>query len=239
MARQRRNTEPLDTIHGRLTDYAVIDGHLLDGEFRGRAWIFERAQDAAALSTYDDHDIRRLHRVMFGDLLPWAGEFRRDDRGPGGKVPVPWYQVPVAVREFTDNLRVWVASLPPDPALEQLANLVADAHHKFQWIHPFQDTNGRTGRVLDLYLLWVTFGLKGTRSRHRRRPSPSRRRSMRTSTTMACKRRTFMTSAAASLLRGPYRGDLRAAVGTRLTLGNHATNWPCAIHPGGSFVLPR
>lgn len=28
-----------------------------------------------------------------------------------------------------------------------------------QWIHPFKDTNGRTGRVLDHYILWVTFGL--------------------------------------------------------------------------------
>jgi hypothetical protein len=28
-------------------------------------------------------------------------------------------------------------------------------------VHPFQDTNGRTGRLLDAYLLWVTFRMVG------------------------------------------------------------------------------
>ncbi len=161
MARQSRHTEPLDTLRGTLTEYAEIDRYLLDGEFRGRAWIFERAQSAASLTTYDDDDVRKLHRAMFGDLFAWAGEFRRDERGPGGKVPVPWHQIPVALREFTDNLRARVASLSVDPLLADIAEIVADAHHAFQKIHPFQDTNGRTGRVLDLYLLWVTFGIKG------------------------------------------------------------------------------
>ena len=161
MARQRRHTEPLDTLHGTLTEYAEIDRYLLDGEFRGRAWIFERAQSAAPLATYDDDDVRKLHHAMFGDLLAWAGQFRRDERGPGGIVFVPWHEVPLAVRTFTDDLRVWVASLPADPALEDIAGVVADAHHAFQRIHPFADTNGRMGRALDLYLLWATFGFKG------------------------------------------------------------------------------
>jgi Fic family protein len=49
-----------------------------------------------------------------------------------------------------------------DPTLEDLANLLADVHHRFQWIHPFLDTNGRTGRVLGYFILWSAFGLAGT-----------------------------------------------------------------------------
>ena len=97
---------------------------------------------------------------MFGELLTWAGEFRQDERSPGGAETTQAYLIPMALRAFTDDLRAWVAALPADPSLEEIAGIVADAHHGFQKIHPFKDTNGRTGRVLDLYLLWVTFGLK-------------------------------------------------------------------------------
>jgi hypothetical protein len=59
------------------------------------------------------------------------------------------------------DLAHWVLAVER-PELANVASVVADAHHRFQWIHPFQDTNGRTGRVLDHYILWVTFGLHGS-----------------------------------------------------------------------------
>ena len=159
MARQRRPTQPLETVLGTLTDFAEIDPHLIDGEIKGRAWVLERSLMRPRLSTPTDEDVKELHRAMFTGFLPWAGEFRRKDVGPNGIVNVPWIEVPVAMRNFGDDLRAQVDALPADPSVSEIAGIVAAGHHRFELVHPFVDTNGRTGRVLDLYLLWVTFGL--------------------------------------------------------------------------------
>jgi len=160
MARQRRVTEPLDTLYGQITSYDKIVSRLDQGEQRGRRWVFARSRRTRA-SVPRDHDVLDMHRAMFGDLFAWAGTTRVEDRGPGGRVPVPWQHVRVALRQFADDLHVWVRLTGRNPALAEVASVVARAHHRFQWIHPFHDTNGRTGRVLDHYLLWVTYGMVG------------------------------------------------------------------------------
>lgn len=144
-----------------LTDYSQIEQLLSAGESRGRVWVLERARaDAALRSAPRDHDLLELHRAMFEEFLAWAGTTRLEDRGPGGNVPVPFHRVRAELRNFADDLSAWVAA-SGDGSVETMALVIADAHHRFQWIHPFHDTNGRTGRVVDHYLLWVTYGVHG------------------------------------------------------------------------------
>lgn len=88
MARQRRQTQPIDTVHGTLTEYAEIERHLVDAEIKGRAWLFEKSKSAPG-SIPNDEDVATLHRVMFEGLFDWAGKFRRIDVGPGGIANVP------------------------------------------------------------------------------------------------------------------------------------------------------
>lgn len=161
MARQGRRTEPLETLHGVVENYAEIEELLSDGEMKGRRWVLDRAQsDEHGGSKPTDHDILALHRVMFGEFLNWAGTTRRDDRGPGGRVSVAWPDVRLQLKNLSLDLAAWIGDTAAMDT-EAVANVLADAHHRFQWIHPFTDTNGRTGRVLDHYILWVTFGLHG------------------------------------------------------------------------------
>jgi fido (protein-threonine AMPylation protein) len=112
---------------------------------RGRRWVFDRAQSAQhGGSKPIDHDILDLHRVMFGEFLEWAGTTRCDDRGPGGRVSVSWPDVRLQLRNLGLDLAAWIGDTATMDT-EALANVIADTHHRFQWIHPFADTNGRKG----------------------------------------------------------------------------------------------
>jgi Fic family protein len=169
--RHERSTRPVATRDGILTTYAELESRLSEGEARGRVWAIERAQAhrAANAASIDrlpsDADMLDLHRVMFDPIFDWAGTPRKKDVGPGGHCNVPWPEVREQLRKFALDMRAWLAWLlkaEPDPSLESIARLISDAHHRFQWIHPFEDTNGRTGRVLDHYLLWVTLDFAAT-----------------------------------------------------------------------------
>jgi hypothetical protein len=119
-------------LHRTLTDYAEIERHLVDGELKGRAWVFQRAKSAPVpLAAPTDHDIRELHRTMFADLLPWAGVFRKGEYRLG-VVWVSWPEVPIEMRKFWGDLCAWIEALPADPSLVEIATVVADAHHRFQ-----------------------------------------------------------------------------------------------------------
>ena len=165
MARQNRITLPQATRLGLLTSYEEVEPLLIEAELRGRIWTFKRASRVDKVGhSPSDSDIYALHKVMFDPVYEWAGQPRNDNRGPGGLVHVEWHQVRLELKQRFDNLAARVnemQSLPSEPTLEQVVKIIAQGHHDFQYVHPFPDTNGRTGRVLDHYFLWVTFGLAG------------------------------------------------------------------------------
>ena len=159
-----RKTEPQDTLLGLLVAYEQLEPLLIQAEARGRRWAFDRAvADTHTGSCPSDQDIYDLHRVMFEPIFAWAGRPRTEERGPGGIVHVSWPYVRRELRQRFDDLAARTAYLVPaieDVDVSSAAEVVAQAHHDFQYVHPFLDTNGRTGRVLDHYILWVTLELR-------------------------------------------------------------------------------
>jgi hypothetical protein len=163
MGRARRTTLPANTKLGVLTSFDDLKPLLAEADTRGRQWAYEQAR--ATTLPYQlptDAEIFELHRVMFEPIFEWAGKPRRTDVGPGGICNVAWPEVRPEVSKFCKDMGVWLSeAIWTGSTLGKIAALVADAHHRFQWIHPFEDTNGRTGRVLDHFILWKAFGVIG------------------------------------------------------------------------------
>jgi fido (protein-threonine AMPylation protein) len=93
------------------------------------------------------------HKALAGHLFPdWAGRFRDRDVRVGAHTPPRYFEVPVHVRQFCDDLTERLRHAD-EGALADLAESFAWADWRFQWIHPFRDFNGRIGRVLLVALI--------------------------------------------------------------------------------------
>jgi fido (protein-threonine AMPylation protein) len=97
-----------------------------------------------------------LHRSLAGSLFPdWAGRYRDVNVQVSGHTPPAFYEVPGLMRLFCDDLAERLRHIRlHESAIDALAELLAWADWRFQWIHPFKDFNGRIGRVLLAALLY-------------------------------------------------------------------------------------
>lgn len=97
------------------------------------------------------------HRELAGALFPdWAGRFRDRNVQVGQHQPPPFYEVPVHMRLFCDDLAERLGHVQSgEPDLRMIAELLAVADGRFQSIHPFRDFNGRVGRILLVTLIHI------------------------------------------------------------------------------------
>ncbi len=95
-----------------------------------------------------------VHRDIAWNLFPdWAGRLRDVNVQVGAHTPPPYYEVPVHLRLYCDDLSARLSSVDAGD-IEAVAELLAFADWRFQWIHPFKDFNGRVGRILLSALLY-------------------------------------------------------------------------------------
>jgi fido (protein-threonine AMPylation protein) len=94
------------------------------------------------------------HKRLAGHLFPdWAGRFRDVNVQVGSHTPPPYYEVPIHMRQFCDDLSARLLHLDRE-SVANCAELLARADWRFQWIHTFKDFNGRIGRVMLAVLLY-------------------------------------------------------------------------------------
>ena len=106
--------------------------------------------------------ILKLHRKAFGWIFPkWAGKYRKIRVRISGKEAPEYYRVQEMLTGLCEDLKVRLRHLPNKTEnfyIIEVLKLLAWFQHRFVFIHPFQDYNGRTGRMLTI-LLMLRLGL--------------------------------------------------------------------------------
>ena len=106
--------------------------------------------------TFSEHLIRQLHTLIIQDTSEnIAGKYRLVDVFIAGAehTPPSALEVPVKMKELVDWAKKNYKKM-------DIVEFSAIFHHKFVHIHPFQDGNGRTGRLLmNIFLMNYGFPL--------------------------------------------------------------------------------
>lgn len=126
--------ERADLVPAHIAYRAELNAAEQENIARAEHWALARNRDLLT-----EEFIKRLHRRMLGDVWRWAGKFRKSERNLG----IPYFEIPMAVRELLDDTKTWIAhqTYPPD-------EIAVRFHHRLVKIHPFPNGNGRHSRLI-------------------------------------------------------------------------------------------
>ena len=160
---QLRKENRIKTIHSSLAIEnnslsleqitAIIDGKRVLGNPNEIKEVKNSVQAydlLLSLNPYSEKDLLKAHKLMMQDLVERNGKYRIDGVGifDGERVV---HMAPPADRvpELMFDLFKWLKTSDVHPLIKSCV-----FHYEFEFIHPFQDGNGRMGR------LWQTAILK-------------------------------------------------------------------------------
>ncbi|MGI5062058.1 Fic family protein [Treponema denticola] len=101
------------------------------------------------LNPYKQNDLLKAHQLMMNDLVKHSGKYRKGGVGIfDGKevvhVAPPADRVPFLMNDLFD----WLKSTDVHPLIKSCV-----FHYEFEFIHPFEDGNGRMGRLWQTVIL--------------------------------------------------------------------------------------
>lgn len=159
-----KSTKPKSATSYKETAFGVLPRSKVvflekEGIKKAQQYILKLSQQKATITS---DLIRNLHKEGFEFIFPdWAGKFRTIDVTVGEYEPSHYSKVPALVRSLCDDLEERLKHMPRPENEEFLArviSLLAWFQHRFVWIHPFNDYNGRVARLLT-NLLSLNLGL--------------------------------------------------------------------------------
>jgi len=148
-------TKRKDETSYRETAFGIIPrSKLIPLEIEGvkRVWDFVLRECKKAKIPITTSFIKKLHEIGFAWIFPKdGGRFRKVEVAVSDHIPSRYYLVPQFMDSYCKDLAErlkHLSSLDQAGFLEELVSLLTWAHHRFLWIHPFKDYNGRVGRLL-------------------------------------------------------------------------------------------
>lgn len=157
----KTSTKPKGATSYKETAFGIIPrSKLLKLEVKGTKKGLEFIEDWVRKNkqtTLTPKLICKLHKVAYGWIFPkWAGKYRTIQVTISGNEAPPYYQIPELINNLCADLGERLKHLPqPDDThfITEVVRLLAWFQHRFVFIHPFQDYNGRTARMLTIFLL--------------------------------------------------------------------------------------
>jgi len=149
MTKRKDETSYKETAFGIIPRSKLIP---LEIEGVKRAWDFVLSERKKTKISITPAFTKKLHEVGFAWIFPKeGGNFRKVEVTVSDHIPPKYYLVPQFMDSYCKDLKERLQHLPSldqTGFIEKLISLLAWAHHRFLWIHPFKDYNGRAGRLL-------------------------------------------------------------------------------------------
>ena len=129
-----------------IKSYSELAPHLAKGVERVMALLLNKSVAELLITT---EFICTLHKDAFEGLFPvWAGQYRDRNVSVGKHMPPPYYEVPLLVRQYCEDLEARLSALGAAPPITNiLLEALAFAEGRFLTIHPFLDFNGSVARM--------------------------------------------------------------------------------------------
>lgn len=149
---------PDDNLLG-LTDKNQINEFEATGIAKAELYTFELDIDVEISTTL----ILEIHKIAFEQLYDWAGKWRTTEVSVGQLIPPKPTLVLQAMYQFLDNLNFKISI---SKTRKDHIECLVYSHYEFIRIHPFNNGNGRTGRILR-NLIALKFGYQPLELYHR------------------------------------------------------------------------
>lgn len=144
-----------ETKFGIIPRHKLIKLEIL-GTKKGHEFIHNLVKKDTSVPITPDL-IKKLHKISFGWIFPeWGGQFRKIQVTLSGKEAPEYFKIHELITNLCEDLRVRLKHLPKSSEkdyIDKVVELLSWFQHRFVFIHPFNDYNGRTARILTILIL--------------------------------------------------------------------------------------